>query len=101
MDKPFSPLGPTIQVGTSAVQVPLPLAGNCYRVRCLVTAYLTWSATNAAVTSVGAPTGATQATWSANTIGLTAGAVEKLSNIGPFFIASAAAAFEVTAGDGL
>lgn len=100
-DSAFSPGGPTVLVGATAVQIPLAGSINnvqSYRVRCLVAAYLTWGPST--VTAAGAPTAGVP---SANTIGMAAGAVEKLSlpDGNTWFIASAAAAFEVTPGEGI
>lgn len=97
IDTTFKPQGPTTLVGVTAVQVDQGQAGSStIRVRCLVTAYLTWGVAST-ITAAGAP-GATPVV---NTVGLTAGTVETFEiPIRMFFISSVAAAFEVTPGMG-
>lgn len=95
----FGPNGPTVLVGVSAVQVQATqnVVVQSYRVRCLVTGYLTWGPTNS-VTSVGAPAAGVP---SANTLGMTAGNVESFCLPNGWFIASGAGAFELTPGEGV
>ena len=103
----FAPFGPTYLVGTSAVQV-LSTNNNgstSYRVRSLLatTQYLSWApagVANAAPTITVAAPGASP---SAYTLGITSGTVEVFGNLPPngFFKADAAAAFEITPGEGL
>ena len=94
----FTPTGPTVLVGTSAVQVTPTGAGNVtYRVRNInaLLEYLTWGATSS-ITSQGAPSSGTP---SAATIGMNTGGVEYFTlPAGSYFIASAAASFEITPG---
>lgn len=93
----FQPLGPTVSVSTTPVQVPASSTpgGSAvnFRVRCIATAYLTWgqSSTVTAVGGVGP-----------NTIGMSTGGVESFT-FPPqsFFISNVATSFEVTPGDGL
>ena len=106
LDSAFTPYGSvgTVLVGVSAVQVLAATGGGAgssgqsFRVRCLVTAYLTWG-TGSGVTAVGAPSAGTP---SANTIGMSAGQVEVFS-FPPlaYFISTVAASFEITCGEGV
>lgn len=100
IDTVFKPLGPTVLIGLTAVQVVASGTGSNYssiRVRNLgtVVQYFTWGGANVAslTPSAGVP--------AANTIGMAAGATETF-DIPPalFFIANAAAAFEMTPGQG-
>lgn len=94
----FQPLGPTVLVGVTALQVPGASAAGSFRVRCLVTAYLTWG-TQSTVTAAGAPVAGTP---SPATVGMTAGNVEKITLPGnSYFISSVAASFEITPGEGI
>jgi hypothetical protein len=99
IDTTFHPITQTILVGATAVQVSTDtqLDATTFRVRCLVTAYLTWGG-NSSITAKGAPAAGVPVF---NTLGMTVGSVmyiEVPSN--SFFIASAAAAFEITGGKG-
>lgn len=106
-DSTFTPKGPTVLVGTSVVQAtgtnPNEQCTSCL-VRCLVTGYLSWmtselGTTTAPAITVAAPTAGVP---SANTIGMTAGAVQTLGlPVNAWFKASAAAAFEITPGEGV
>ncbi len=99
IDTTFKPSGPTTLVGVTAV-APMTrdaAAGvTTFRVRCLVTGYLTWGPTNAvaSITPAAAP--------APNTIGMTSGGNAAYIEVpaASFFIASAAAAFELTPGSG-
>lgn len=94
----FTPQGPTVLVGVTAVQIPNNITpsqfgSTTYRVRCLVTAYLTWGQAST-VAAVGGP--------GTNTLGMTAGGVETFILPGQnYFIANVAAAFEMTPGEGM
>jgi hypothetical protein len=101
IDTVFKPLGPTVLVGVTAVQVVASGTGSNYssiRVRntATTTQYFTWG--GAAVAALGAPTAGVP---SANTIGMAAGATETF-DIPPalFFIGNTASAFEMTPGQG-
>jgi hypothetical protein len=104
----FDPtFGPTVLVGTSVVQAPATngvLVGS-YRVRCLVTGYLSWASSqggNPAGTAptIPAPVAPSAGTPSPNTVGMTAGTVEVFKlPVNAFLLASVAAAFEVTPGE--
>lgn len=108
LDNPFQPKGPTVQVGTSAVQaIPQgtgPSGMVSFRIanNILVTPAATrvgWAPTSAGA-SAAAPTGATLAT-AAFSINLAAGQVIVLElPASTFFIASAAASIEITPGQG-
>ena len=91
----FQPLGATVLIGTGALQVPIGSSGGSatvYRVRCLVTAYITWG--NGLVAAVGGP--------GVNTLGMTAGGIETFTfPAQSFFISNVAASFEMTPGDGM
>jgi hypothetical protein len=90
----FEPQGATVLIGVSALQVPSSnISQRSCRVRCLVSAYLTWGATSG-VAAVGGP--------GANTIGMTAGTVESfIFPANSFFISNVAASFEISPGEGL
>lgn len=95
LNSTFQPQGPTVLIGVSALQVPIGTTGGggavTYRVRCLITAYLTWG--NASVAAVGGP--------GANTLGMTAGGIETFTFPAQcFFISNVGASFEVTPGEG-
>jgi hypothetical protein len=99
LDTTFHPITQTILVGASAVQVATDtqLDANTFRVRCLATAYLTWG-NSSTITAKGGPAAGVPVF---NTLGMTIGNslyIEVPSN--SFFIASAAAAFEITGGKG-
>lgn len=99
MDKPFAAVGPTFTVSTAAVQLPGSVgSGGSFRVRCLATGYLAWGTSNAV--TVTAPVAGTP---QLNVLGMTIGAVEKISGIpiGGWLISSVASGFEVTQGDGI
>lgn len=93
----FWPLSSTVLVGVTAVQVPG--STGTYRVRNLSASvqYFSWGNS-----SVSAPTIPVAGTPSANTIGMLPNSVEIFSiGANVWFIASAAAAFEFTPGEGL
>jgi hypothetical protein len=94
----FMPSGPTVLVGASAVQANATSGSAVnYRVRCLVSAYLTWG--GAGISAAGAPSAGSPVT---NTIGMTAGGIETFTfPANSSFISSVAASFEVTPGEGL
>ena len=100
VDTTFKPIGATTLVGATALQLvdTEASAGDCtFRVRCLVTGYLTWGPSG--VTSKGAPVAGTP---SVNTIGMTAGGNAAYIEVpaASFFVSSNAAGFEVTPGSG-
>lgn len=106
---PFTPFGPTVLVGTSEVQVPSTrnTSPTAYRVRNLSASaqYFSWApaaplggaapSITVTVPSAGVP--------SANTIGMLPASVEVFGGLPPnaYFKANAAAAFEITPGEGL
>jgi hypothetical protein len=101
IDTTFHPITQTVLVGVTAAQVSpdTQLDATTFRVRCMsaVSVYLTWG-NSAAITSK-TPSAGTNAFNTLGMIGV--GAVmyiEVPSN--SFFIASAAAAFEITGGKG-
>lgn len=99
MDHPFAPGGPTFLIGTVATQIP-PGAGQSFRfVNLLATVqHIAWGLTN--VVTVTAPVAGTP---QANTlaVGPNAERTVTIPTPGLFFIATTAAAFEVTQGDGV
>lgn len=105
-DQAFTPGGPTIVVSTAPVQAlgtSDPTQRTSYRIRCLVTGYITWSPVLA---SAQPPTSLTatapSGTPSENTIGMGAGQTEVFClPRNAWFAASAATAFEVTPGEGI
>ena len=108
-DSAFSPMGPTVLVGTSSVQVKTTNnEGNTsYRVRNLLATqqYFSWAAplpSDAAVT-VPAIVTPVAGTPSPKTIGMFPYSVETFSGLpaNAWFLANAAGAFEVTPGEGL
>ena len=105
----FAPSGPTVLVGTTAVQVPgTTSVPGCYRVRNLSSsvAYFTMG-NSSSVTAQAAPSAGTP---SPNTIGMLPNSVETFGNpfggvdvnspVAAYFISANAAAFEVTPGEG-
>jgi len=99
IDTTFHPITQTVLVGAAAVQVATDtqLDANTFRVRCLVAAYLTWG-NKSTITAAGAPAAGVPVM---NTIGMAAGGVMYVEvPANSFFIASAAAAFEITGGKG-
>jgi hypothetical protein len=98
----FNPQGSTVLVGTSAVQVPGASSpggsSGGFRVRCLISGYLTWGQTSG-VTAAGAPSGGSPV---AATVGMSAGATETFK-LPPqsYFISNVAASFEITPGEGV
>lgn len=102
IDTTFKPATPTVLVGATAVAVVDKGAYQgvtTFRVRCVNVAaqYLTWGPTSG-VTAAGAPIAGTPVQ---NTIGLAAAGVAYIEvPSASFFIASAAASFEVTGGTG-
>jgi hypothetical protein len=100
IDTTFHPITQTTLVGATAVQVATDtqLDNTTFRVLCLVAAHLTWGNKSTIVANAGPVAGAPVF----NTLSmLTVGSVmyiEVPSN--SFFIASAAAAFEITGGKG-
>src|SRR5689334_18659925 len=101
----FNPTGPTVLVGTSVVQAPATnmVTPTCYRVRCLVTGYLSWATSqNPTAPTMSAPTAPTAGVPQDKTLGMTAGGVEcfiLMQNC--YFLSSVAAGFEVTPGEGI
>jgi hypothetical protein len=109
IDTVFQPTGPLILVGTTPVRIMLqPEAGSySIRVRCLAaagsSAWFSYGPSAASLTGVtpAAPTGATVATASPNTVGMFGQTVETFEIQGTaFMVASAAGAFEVLPGRG-
>jgi len=107
---PFTPFGPTVLVGTSEVQVSSTTRNTgptSYRVRNLLSTaqYFSWAP--AAPLGAAAPsitvTAPTAGVPSANTIGMNGNGVEVFGGLPPnaYFKANAAAAFEITPGEGL
>lgn len=99
IDTVFKPLTPTSLVGVSAVQVAPDAqnGGTTFRVRCLVSAYLSWGF-KSTITALGAPAAGVAV---ANTVGMTAGTVETFEiPTAAWFISNVAAAFEITNGQG-
>jgi hypothetical protein len=101
IDTTFHPITQTIQVGAAAVQVATDtqLDAQTFRVRCLsaTSVYLTWG-NSSTITAKGAP-GASPVFNTLGMIGV--GAVMYIEvPANSFFIASAAAAFEITGGKG-
>ena len=101
----FSPTGPTYLVGTSVVQVTSTGNNTTYRVRALLTTsqYFTYAAPSGPTTpsiTVTAPTAGVPSTF---TVGLLPSTVEVFGGLPPnaWFKADAAAAFEITPGEGL
>ena len=105
----FSPFGPTVLVGTSSVQVKSSNneSPTSYRIRNLSTSaqYFRWAAPLPSDTAVTVPAIVTpvDGTPSVNTIGMLPSSVETFSGLpaNAWFIANAAAAFEITAGEGM
>ena len=107
-NSPFSPFGPTVLVGTSAVQVSSSNNDQptSYRVKNMLNAtqYFSWKPPqpeNAVQTiTVTAPTDGNP---SANTIGMLANSVEVFGGLpaNAWFEADAVGAFEITPGEGL
>lgn len=96
----FTQLGPTVLVGTTAVQIFTPQrTSNVYRVRNISasTQYFTTGPDNT-VTAIGAPSAGNP---SVRTMGMAAGTVETFTGLHGWMIATAAASFEVTPGDGV
>ena len=102
IDTTFHPITQTILVGASAVQVAADtqLDNTTFRVRCLsaTSVYLTWG-NSSGISANSAPTAGTP---KFNTLGMMiAGSVMYIEvPANTWFIASAAAAFEVTGGKG-
>lgn len=106
VDTTFKPLTPTALLGTAAAQIAADsscAAGmTTFRVSSLLVArgYIAWGPKAAGLAAV-APTGTSATTVSVNTIGVPAGGTVYIeAPASSFFIASAAAAFEVTGGSG-
>ena len=105
----FSPWGATYLVGTSSVQVKTTNNNynTSYRIKNLANTntYVAWSPQepNDASVTVSAATAPSAGVPSYNTIGLLPYSVEVFSGIPPnaWFIASAAGALEITAGEGM
>lgn len=102
VDTLFKPLGPLTLIGTSAVQVVQQGNANAgvlsFRVRNLLStaAYFSWGPA-----AVGAPVAPTAGVPSPNTIGMLPTSVETFEIPAySYFIASAAAAFEIQPGQG-
>jgi hypothetical protein len=107
-NSPFSPFGPTYLVGTSSVQVQSSNGNQptSYRVKNMLgtTQYFSWlpPQPNNATQSV-TVTAPVAGTPSANTLGMLPYSVEIFGGLpgNAWFEADAAAAFEITAGEGL
>lgn len=107
-NSPFSPFGPTALVGVTPVQVysSSNTQPTSYRVRNLLSTpqYFSWKAQQpenpTPTITVTAPTAGVP---SANTIGMLPNSVEVFGGLpgNAWFEADAAAAFEITAGEGL
>lgn len=101
MDHPFAAGGPTFLVTNVAVQIP-PGAGQSFRIVNLAAVgtpqYLAWGLTNGV--TVTAPVAGTP---QPNTLGMLGGTERTITipTQALFFIASAAAGFLVTQGDGV
>jgi len=101
VDTVFKPLGPTVLIVASAVQVTPAASGQMsYRVRNLTAVgtgqYFTWGPTSSVSST--SPSAGTPA---ANTIGMVGGGVETFDiPPGMFFIASSVTGFEFTPGIG-
>lgn len=109
-NSPFTPLGPTVLVGTSSVQVTSNrnIGPTSYRIRNLSSSaaqYIRWAAPLPSDTAVTVPaaTAPTAGTPQPQTLGLAPGAVETFGGLPPnaWFIANAVGAFEVTPGEGV
>lgn len=105
-DTAFYPKGPTYLVGTSPVQCnasPTESSVSAYRICNLLSTrqYLTWAASQANTPSIGA-LAPSAGTPSSNTIGI-AGLATETFILPPnaWFEANAAAAFEITPGEGV
>ena len=103
-DATFQVWGPLNLIGTSVVQVVTTnqQQPTSYRIRCLVTGYISWAPSSGGVPTINTPTAPSAGTPSPNTIGMTAGGVETLG-LPPnaYFLSNNAAGFEVSAGQGL
>lgn len=103
-DGAFAPNGDTVLVGTTIVQVKARsnVETQNYRVRCLVTGYISWATSNNPTAPTFAATAPVAGTPSPNTLGMTVGGVETfcLAN-DAYFLSSVVAGFEVTPGEGL
>lgn len=103
----FAPFGPSYLVGTSAVQVLSTNNAGCtsYRVRSMLstTQYISWAPAGVPGSTPTITVTAPGATPSAYTLGILPGTVEVFGNLPPngWFKADAAAAFELTPGEGL
>lgn len=106
-DSTFTPKGQTVLIGTSVLQAPPTNPSEqatSYRVRCVVSGYLTWAPSE--TTSAAAPTLTAAAPTAGNpvtnTLGMLAGGVETFSlPTNCWFKSSVAGGFEVTPGEGL
>lgn len=99
MDQPFVPTGPTVVVGTAAVNVVNnTYGGGSFRVRntAATSQYLTWGPDSTVASVV--PVAGTPAL---RTIGMLPGSVEVFGNIGPWFIGNTGSTFEITQGTGV
>lgn len=102
VDTTFHPITQTVLVGATAVQVAIDTQqdNTTFRVRCLsaTSVYLTWG-NSSTITAKGAPAANVPVM---NTVGMMiAGSVMYIEvPANTFFIASAAAAFEITGGKG-
>lgn len=98
-DATFAPWGPNYLVGTTPVQALTTNNVNptSYRIRCLVTGYITW-APNSGVPTPAAPTAGVPAQG----LGMTAGQTETFQLPGnAWFLSNNAAGFEVIPGQGM
>jgi hypothetical protein len=100
IDTTFHPITQTVLVGATAVQVATDTQqdNTTFRVLCVAAAQLTWG-NSASITAKGAPTAGVPVF---NTLGmLTPGSVMYIEvPANSWFIASAAAAFQITGGKG-
>jgi hypothetical protein len=99
-DATFAPYGSVYLIGTTPVQVLTTNNVNptSYRIRCLVTGYISWGPNSGVPT----PTAPTAGVPSPTTLGMSAGGIETFT-LPPngYFQSSNAAGFEVIAGEGV
>lgn len=103
VDTVFKPTGALTLVGVTPIQVAITDGAGLatYHVRCLVTGYFAWGQTAAKATSNLTNTPPVAGVPAPQAIGMTVGAVEVFEiPAGVFIVASAAAAFEMIAGQG-
>lgn len=108
-DSPFSPMGPTVLVGTSSVQVKTTNneGNSSYRVRNILATqqYFRWAAPLPGDTAVTVPAIVLPSAGvvAHKTLGMLPYSVETFGGLpsNAWFLADAAGAFEVTPGEGL